>query len=365
MKRLFATVGLLCACGGGAISAQAAGFANNDFSASGVGSGNAVVAGIADVTAASYNPAAIVWLDAGVYVEGGFASRSRNSSAKLPSGAIQSNDGSANNAGSFHVAWVPKGSDFAISLASSKAFSNNTVWGGDTTFIKSDRVSLDLIYAVSSSLSVAHGVDIYRTSIDMTQGAASFSGKDKASFGVNVGVNWKPAPLWKVGLMLRSGTKAKVKSGNQQVDLRLPEQITLGASYDMSDAFRLEADLAYERWSRLKSLDVSGGAIRHATDLKDTVALKTGLTWYWLPDTTFRFGYAYEQGANRASAFQQAIADQSGHRLSLGAGGNAFGIHLDLAYAYTFHVKQSATAPIVADYRDREQTLMVSVSKVF
>jgi len=363
MKRLCATVGLLCACG--ATSVQAAGFANNDFSASGVGAGNAVVAGIADVTAASYNPAAIAWLDGGVYVEGGFASRSRNSSAKLPSGAIQSNDGSANNAGSFHAAWMSHDSDFGVSMASSKAFSNNTVWGSDTTFIKSDRISVDLIYAVSSTLAVAHGVDIYRTSIHMTQGTASFTGKDKASFGVNVGVNWKPAPLWKVGLMLRSGTKAKVKSGNQQVDLKLPEQITLGASYDMSDVFRFEADLAYERWSRLKNLDVTGGAITHPTDLKDTVALKTGLTWYWLPDTTFRFGYAYEQGANRASAFQQAIADQSGHRLSLGAGGDAFGIHMDLAYAYTFHTKQSATAPIVADYRDREQTTMISVSKAF
>jgi len=361
MKRLLVTAGLFCVCG--ATSVQAAGFANNDFSASGLGAGNAVVAGIADVTAASYNPAAIAWLDAGVYVEGGFASRSRNSSAKLPSGAIQSNNGSANNAGSFHAAWVSHDSDIALSLASSKAFSNNTIWAGDTTSIKSDRVSLDFIYAVSSSLAVAHGVDIYRTSIHMTQGAAAFSGNNKVSFGVNIGVNWKPAPLWKVGLMLRSGTKAKVTSGNQQVDLKLPEQITLGASYDMSDAFRFEADLAYERWSRLKNLDA--GAITHPTDLKDTVALKTGLTWYWLPDTTFRFGYAYEQGANRASAFQQAIADQSGHRLSLGAGGDAFGIHVDLAYAYTFHAKQSATAPIVAEYRDREQNMMISVSKAF
>lgn len=365
MKRLFATVGLLCACGGGAISAQAAGFANNDFSASGVGVANAMVAGVADVTAASYNPAAIAWLGGGVYVEGNFASRSRNSSVKLSSGAIQPNTGSAKNGSNLHAAWMSDDSDIGLSLAFTQPFGSENVWAGDRTTIKSDRLSLDLIYVVSSTLSVAHGVDIYRTTIDMTQGAASFSGKDKVSFGVNVGVNWKPAPLWQVGMMLRSGTKAKVISGNQQVDLKLPEQITLGVSHDMANAFRLEADIAYERWSRIKSLDVIGGTIKHATDLKDTLALKTGLTWYWLPDTTFRFGYAYEQGANRASAFQQAIADQSGHRLSLGAGGDAFGIHMDLAYAYTFHAKQPVTAPIVAEYRDREQAVMISVSKAF
>lgn len=365
MKRLFATVGLLCACGSGVISAQAAGFANNDFSASGLGVSNAMVAGVADVTAASYNPAAIAWLDSGVHVEGGFASRGRNSSVKLPSGAIQPNKGSAKNATSFHLAWMPHDSNIGVSLASSKPFSNNTIWGNERTFIKSDRISVDLIYALSSTLAVAHGVDIYRTTITMTQAGASFYGKDKASFGVNVGVNWKPAPLWKVGMMLRSGTKAKVKFANQQVNLKLPEQITLGVSHDMADSFRLEADIAYERWSRIKNLDVRGGVIRHAVDLKDTLALKTGLTWYWLPDTTFRFGYAYEQGANRASAFQQAIADQSGHRLSLGAGGDLFGAHVDLAYAYTFHAQQSVTAPVAGKYRDRKQALMVSLSKAF
>jgi len=363
MKRLFATVGLLCACG--ATSVQAAGFANNDFSASGVGVANAMVAGAADVTAASYNPAAIAWLGGGVYVEAGFASRGRNSSVKLPSGAIQSNSGGARNGSALHAAWMSDDSDIGFSLAFTQPFGSENIWSGDRTSIKSDRLSLDFIYAVSSTLSVAHGVDIYRTTIDMTQGAASFSGKGKASFGVNVGVNWKPAPLWQVGMMLRSGTKAKVTSGNQQVDLKLPEQITLGVSHDMANAFRLEADIAYERWSRLKNLDVIGGTIKNATDLKDTLALKTGLTWYWLPDTTFRFGYAYEQGANRASAFQQTIADQSGHRLSLGTGGNMFGVHVDVAYAYTFHPKQSVTAPTVGVYRDREQAMMISLSKVF
>jgi len=364
MKRLFATLGLLCACG--ATSAQAAGFANNDFSASGLGVANAMVAGVADVTAASYNPAAIAWLNGGVYVEGGFALRARNSSVKLPSGTIQPNTGSAKSANSFHAAWMPHDSNLGLSVAYTRPFSNNTIWGGDKTLIQSDRLSLDIIHAVSSTLAIAYGVDVYRSTINMTQGAASFLGKDKASFGANIGVNWKPAPLWKAGLMLRSGTKAKVtSSGNQQVDLKLPEQVTLGVSYDMSNTFRLETDVTYERWSSIKSLDVTGGTIKRATDLKDTLALKTGVTWYWLPDTTFRFGYAYEQGANRASAFQQAIADQSGHRLSLGAGGEAFGVHVDVAYAYTFYAKQSVTSPTVAEYRDREQAVMISVSKAF
>jgi len=363
IKRTMVCFGLVCAISFTSLSVQAAGFANNDFSASGVGAANAVVAGIADASAASYNPAAIAWLE-GVHIQGDFATRFRNSSVKLGAG-VQSNTGKAKSVAAMHASWMPHDSDFGLSLAWSRPFLNNTVWGGDVTDIQSERLSVDLIYAVSSNLSVAHGVDIYKSKVSMTQAGASFSGTDKASFGVNVGVNWKPAPLWGVGLLLRSGTKAKVKSGSQSLDLRLPEQATLGVSYDMNDAIRLEADVAYERWSRLKNLNVQGSTITHTTDLSDTVAIKTAATWYWLPDTMFRFGYAYEQGANSKSNFQAAIADQAGHTASLGAGGALMGMHIDMAYAYQFHSNKSVTAPVVGQYRDRKQNFMFSVSKAF
>jgi len=342
---------------------QAAGFANNDFSASGVGVSNAMVAGVADVSAASYNPAAIAWMD-GVHGQLNMTSRYRNSSVKVGAG-IQPNTASEPSTQGFHGAWMPHDGDLGLSMAFTQPFSSENAWGADSMSIKSDRLSVDLIYAVSSTLAVAHGIDVYQIKMAMTQGAASFSGKDKLSLGVNVGVSWKPAPLWQVGFLLHSGTKAKVVSGIQSVDLKLPEQVNLGVSHDMGDAFRVEADLAYERWSRIKNLDVQGSTIRNATDLKDTLALKTGVTWYWLPDTTLQLGYAYEQGANRASAFQAMIADQSSHRLSLGAGGELFDVHFDLAYAYTFYPKQSATAPVLGVYRDRKQTVALSLSKAF
>ncbi|MDX8397090.1 MAG: outer membrane protein transport protein [Mariprofundaceae bacterium] len=361
-KSWIAVLGMACVWGGSSV--QAAGFANNDFSASGVGVAGAMVAGVADVSAASYNPAALAWLE-GVHMQASVASRSRNSSVKRLSGAVEPNQGSAKNGSTFHASWMSHENDFGLSLAFSQPFSSDTAWGGDSTKIQTDRLSLDVIYAVSSTLAVAHGVDVYRSKVDMQQAGAVFSGKDKASFGVNVGVSWKAAPLWTVGMMLRSGTKAKVKSVNQQVDLSLPEQVSLAVSHDMNDSIRIEADLGYERWSRLKNLNVNGGSIKHATDLKDTLAIKTGLTWYWLPETTFRFGYAYEQGANRASGFQQAIADQSGHRVSLGGGGEVMGLKLDMAYAYTFHAKKTVTTPQAGNYRDREQSFLLSIAKAF
>jgi len=363
-KRVAVSVGLIM--GLGMSHAQASGFANADASAAGVGVANAMVAGVADVSAASYNPAAIAWVE-GVNVQLNTANELRNASVLMPAGLFSNNGGNYKVQG-FNAAWMPHSGNLGVSAALTRPFVNQNVWFGEETLIEVDRWSLDVVYALSSTLSVAHGVDLYQSRMRMTQAGSSFSGSDRASWGINVGVNWKPAPFWQAGALLRTGTRAKVVSGNgQSVALNLPEQLTLGVSHDMADAVRLEADVAYTHWSRLKELSVQGGGITHAITLKNTFGVKTGATWYVLPNTAFKMGYAYEQGASTPSSFQTALADQAGHRLSLGAGGDLMGMHVDLAYAYGFYANQAVTAPaaVAGTYRDRKQTLALSISSDF
>jgi long-subunit fatty acid transport protein len=76
-------------------------------------------------------------------------------------------------------------------------------------------------------------------------------------------------------------------------------------------------------------------------------------------------GYAYDQGANRSAGFNPVIADQDGHRISLGAGGEAYGIHLDIAYIYTYYTKKTVTGAFAGTYRDRKQAVSFSVSRIF
>jgi len=365
-KRMAVSIGLATCLSFNMHSAEASGFANADASAAGIGVANAMVAGVADVSAASYNPAAIAWLD-GINVQLNSAIELRNSSVIVPAG-VTSNGGNNYKVQGFHAAWMPHRGNLGVSAALTRPFVNQTSWFGEQTTIDVNRWSLDLVYALSSTLSVASGVDVYQSRMKMTQGAAFFSGRDKASFGINVGVNWKPAPFWQAGMLLRTGTRAKVAgAAGKSVDLNLPEQLTLGVSHDMNDAVRLEADLEYTHWSRLKNLNVNGGTIVHSGGLKNTLSLKTGLTWYWLPNSTFRFGYAYDPAANSLSAYEPALADQAGHRLSMGAGGDLFGVHVDVAYAYSFYFNQTVTAPVAVAgiYRDRQQTWTFSLSKVF
>ncbi|MDQ6973290.1 MAG: outer membrane protein transport protein [Mariprofundaceae bacterium] len=364
-QRMAISLGILSLLGGALQPANASGFANSDASAVGVGLANAMVAGVTDVSAASYNPAAVAWLD-GIEVQLNSAIELRNASVVTATG-MPSNAGNNYKVQGFHAIWMPHTSNIGASMALTRPFAAHNAWFGEQTNLEVDRLSLDVVYALSSTLAVAHGLDMYQSRIQMIQGAATFSGSERVSFGINIGVNWKPLPFWRAGLLLRTGTQAKVTNTAQTVNLNLPETLTLGISHDIVDKFRVEGDMTYTHWSRLKNLNVQGGAINHALALKSTLSFKTGLTYYWLPNTVFRMGYAYEQAANSANQVQPAIMDQPGHRFSLGAGGNLLGVQLDLAYTYGFFAHQTVTAPVAfaGNYRDRQQTLAFSLSKKF
>jgi len=354
------------------MQAGAAGFANADFSAAGVGVGNANVAGIADPSAASYNPSAAAWMD-GFQLEGVVMNKSRNTSVRR-GGFVIPNFGGTPDARSIHMTWMPHSSNFGMTAAFTTPFLANSQWspalpGVSALSLKGRRLSVDLVYAISSTLAVSHGVDWYWFKASMDRGASTFSGEDKASFGAHIGVNWKFSPFWHAGFLLRSGAKASMKDNlNQSLALETPDEVKLGLSHDVGDAVRLELDADWSRWSKLKSMDVTkAGAVVQSSpvDLQDSFAIKSSATWYWRPNTTLRFGYGYETAANKKAALQPMIADLPGHRLSMGVGGRVMEVHMDLAYAYQFRTKTQAGGAFAGEYRDRDQTFALSISYDF
>jgi len=354
------------------LPAQAGGFANPDLSASAAGMSNAVVAGISDASAAAYNPAAIAWQE-GVKVMGGTGMHYRNSAVEL-AGGLHPNTTKDVNSKDIHLLWMPHGSNLGISASLTTPYLGNNDFtpifpATSSIDLRVRRTMVDAIYAVSSNLALSAGADWYWTTADLNRPAQSFHGSDKAGFGGHLSLLWKPAPFWSAGMVVRSGARLKLTgAGNSSLRLDLPDQLTLGVSHDLYDAFRLEADLDWTRWSTMKSLNVlAGGAVSQANplNLRDSFTVMVGGAWYWRPHAQVRIGYAYDQGANRKGAFQPIVADQPGHRVSIGGGADAFGLHLDLAYAYTFSAKQTATGTYAGVYHDRRQTLSLAVSKVF
>jgi len=354
-------------------AAQAAGFSNPNMSASGLGVSNAVVASADDVSAAAYNPAAIAWQD-GIQAMLGIDMQYRHSSVKLGT-AVGSNRGGAGNPPHLYASWMPHDGSVGLSLAYNTPYELDNNWAlafpasAGNAKAKFNRLSLDVVYAVSSTLAVSAGPDWYLSTIDMTLPGQSFSGKDKAGFGGHLSAKWKLAPTWSVGAMARLGSNIKFSSAaGQALTVKLPDELTVGVAHDIADTVRLELDAAWSRWSRLKSLNVMSGATvlqNHAMSMRDSLTVMAGATWFWRENSQFRFGYAYDQEANKSAAFNPVIADQTGHKASLGAGGDMFGFHADLAYAYTFYPKRTVTGIYAGTYRDRRHSLALSVSKRF
>lgn len=353
-------------------TAQAAGFGTSTYSTSGLGVANAVVAGADDVSAAAYNPAGLAWQN-GIQGMFGVDVQFRNSSVKQGT-IVAPNMGGAGNLNHLYLSWMPRESNLGVSFAYNRPYEVENDWTGafagtGRSVIRMDRLSLDAIYRLGSDMAFAVGGDWYLSKAELTQPGQSFSGTGKKSFGGHFSMKWKPAPMWSVGLLARVGSTIKLSDASSRtLDIKLPDEFTAGISHDMADAFRLELDANWSRWSKLKNLNVLSGTTvvqSNVLDMKDSLSMMAGLTWFWRENSQLRFGYAYEQGANSDTGFHPVVADQTGHKLSLGAGGDLFGIHMDLAYAYTFYPKRTVTGTYAGIYRARRQSVALSVSKSF
>lgn len=361
--------------------ARASGYAAQDISASAAGAGNAFTATADDPTAMHYNPAGIAW-QPGFNLA--FSGAMRFENLSVQQSAARGTPFNSRKPGSLagvYGSWMPAGSDWGIGLSIDRPFTLNTGWGtafGGTakrTTIDTLHGGMNVVYALSSSLAVSLGGDLYSAQGDVDSTTTVFSGKDRASFGGNISVLWHPRPAWSVGAMLRSGSTIKLSgtatgavSGNASVKVKLPDVARLGVMHVFNDKYRIELDTSWTRWSTQKNFNVQGTTAElNPMNLRDSFGVMTGLSWFWRENAAFRFGYAFDQAAAKDGGFNARIADSNAHRFSLGAGGDLFDVHLDLAYVYSFYPKRTISNASVFDgtYRNRRQSLALTVAKRF
>jgi len=370
MKRI---VMMMAAMLAGWAQAQAGGFEQPNQSASAAGVANAFVATANDASALIYNPAGIAW-QPGVTIMGSARLDYRDSSVITPLRNAP-NNGKEPFTGSIYASWAPLDSNVAAGFGFSPLYVANNDWAaafpatGGITKLTVDHSTFDFVYALNSDLAIGGGADWYITRATLSQGTATFKGNDFAAFGGHASLMWKPMPAWSVGAMFRSGARVSMSGqAKDSLSFKLPDYVSAGIAHDFADVWHLEVDAKWTRWSALKDMNVvTGGVITqpNSMNLRDTVSVMTGLTWTWRENSQFRIGYAYDQGANRSLNFNPVIADQDSHRVSIGAGGDVANMHMDLAYQYILYSDKTATGAHAGLYRDRRQSVMFSVSKVF
>lgn len=349
---------------------QAGGFLQPNLSASAAGAANAFVASASDASAAIYNPSGAAWQE-GVSLSLGGMVDFRTSSVATAGGKVK-NNGDDPTAFYLYGSWMPLDGNLGVSFAIGSMYVIENDWtgltGGPKASLDVYHTSVDAVYALNSSLAFSLGPDWYVTNGDLSQGGNSFSANDYTSFGGHASVLWKFMPTWSFGLMARSGANIDASDGNKQMDFRLPDSVTAGVAHDVADVWRIEADVQWTRWSTLKDMNVTSGGttlISNPLDLRDTFTAMLGVTWTWQTDSQLRFGYAYDQGASKTQGFNPLVADQDGHRVSIGLGGEGFGAHFDIAYIYSFYPDMKAAGTYAGKYSDQRHSFVLSVSKGF
>ncbi len=370
MKRLMMALCVSLSC---VSQTWAFGLSQLDASASASGMANAAAASSQDISLLAYNPAGLSWLE-GSHGMIGSSWAFRDSSVTIPGGGMWPNHGSISGLPVFFVGQHTHGSNWGFGFSSTTPYAWNNQWptvfadSVQLTRMKVFRQSFDVSYAVSSSLSVNAGLDWYvnRAAYASPSNAALF--KDDKVLSGHVSLMWRPVYDWSLGVVARVGRKLQLKSpAAQTLNMYIPDELTLAASYQLADQWRWEADAVFKRWSAWKAMDVRGGLRPEQTALKlrDTLDVMTGLVWSFQERTQLRFGYAYSQSANKKSNYQPRLADWNGQRLSLGAGLDLVGVHFDGSYAYTFLAPVNASGTYAGRYRNRDQTYAASVSVSF
>lgn len=182
-----------------------------------------------------------------------------------------------------------------------------------------------------------------------------------------IGLSWRPSMDFRADGTLTTKVPdwakddAKQVGDQAQLQLKFADVVRLGVQYKPTSHWDVELDCVYERWSVLKEVRVHTKNVTVVPsyapdkpikvedivfphDYQDTLSLRLGGDYQWLPDRlTVRGGYLYESNAAPSKYVSIDFANWSRHVASIGASVRVFGAWLDLAYAHHFVDTQVVT----------------------
>lgn len=238
-----------------------------------------------------------------------------------------------------------------------------------------------LAYKVNDYFSIGGGVNVQRASAELTnavsngvnEGEAKLKGHDW-SVGYNLGVIVKPFEETTFGLTYRSKVDHDLKGNvivtgagpgtvpvtlggvpittttlpgltedsNGGAKLNLPDIIMLSASQGITDKWKLLGQVNYFHWGRFNEIRAtrsSDGSVAELVpeDYGNTFSYGVGAEYAWRPDTTFRFGYQFDQTPTHSPFRDTRVPDGNRHNF---AGGISYDISknftLNGAVSYSF-----------------------------
>ena len=167
---------------------------------------------------------------------------------------------------------------------------------------------------------------------------SSLEGEDWGA-GWTASTFYKITDDWNVGLVYRSPIRHNIHghfdlNGNigpfpypsehthANAQLTLPESITIGSNYNVTDRYRVGASLTYTRWSSLKEIyfNIPGHENTQPFHWRDTPRVGFGMEYDLLSWLTPRIGYVFDRDPSRTSCSTTMLPPGDRHIIASGLG---------------------------------------------
>ena len=364
-----------------ATAAQADGFRNPPPGAAGLGRSGNVTAQGDDTSVLSYNPANLTELKS-PSAEAAVSFARQQTKFSAPDGRRATSKDPWQALPDLYAAGPIAGGDGAIGLAVTTPFGQSMEWEKDSAlrylapyYAKVTLFNFNpaVAWRLGQRVSVGAGADVFVSSLEFRQafpwaqalGAPGLpdgevrADTDGTGFGGNAGLTWKVTGHQTLALAYRSrvtvdydgdlrisGAPPARDPGRQDFSTRLkfPDSVSAGYGVELTDQWRIEADVEWLGWSANDSQPLQAGrydpllgstSIRN--DWKDTVSAGVGTDWTFAPGWIARAGYTWLPSPVPDDTFSPILPDADRHVVSLGVGWRSGRHRVDLAWAYSFY----------------------------
>ena len=364
--------------------------------------GNAFVATADNPSAVFYNAAGLTQLE-GTQLQGNVFAISLGYEFEGAAG----NDGMDDDfqpIPSFFLSHSFENAPFSIGFGAYAPFALGSDWGSDASFTDSFTGPLSLPQAgvpyradlqyfkyhavaawqITKILSVAAGISLDDTSIDIKSNALGFDGDDQA-IGYSLSSLWQPSEQHSFGLNYQAKTETTYdgsvsgpavafflgsNSVDTSADLTYPESIIFGYSYRPNEQWNIEFNLDWTNWDRVNELELKGTPFAYELNWKSAFIWELGVTHYLDNGWHISGGYTYVENAVPDDDFLPIVPDSDRHFFAIGIGGTWEQLSWQLTYQQAFASERSVdgnnlSPTIDGNYDLDSQALAFSLNYAF
>ncbi|MEM7392142.1 MAG: outer membrane protein transport protein [Verrucomicrobiota bacterium] len=344
----------------------AEGLRNAPPGAYGLGRGGAKVAHVDDASAITINPANLLDLkQPELQIAPAFVYIDRD--VRTPDGRRASTTEEFKVLGDLYYTRPAGEGPLAWGIGLTVPFGQSVVYESDFDFrfltpyfseLKLIDVKPTVAYRVNDRIAIGGGLDLIYSELTFKQHYpwATLTGRatdpdgrmefesDGFALGFNLAANWDIADGHRLSLTYKPSFKVDYEGdftisnvpaeaaalgatgrSDLETEIEYPTIIVLGYGIEVTDTFRVEADIEWLEWSNFDELplDVENNAILFPStvipeDWEDTITVGIGADWQWRPEWTLRGGYWFAETPIPERTQQPNIPESNLHLFSIG-----------------------------------------------